>query len=100
MSELSGSMVRIEKMTDPDVKITMQPVDVHVGAMKNFQNIWIIHDGVELMELFPEWKDVDDVVFASGWNLHETCHAVIAFVAMLKINSNLVLSCQLRNKIC
>ena len=65
-------MVGVEEIDYVQPEVLLQPHNVTLRTMEHLDNIGIRENGVQILQLLPEDKGVDDVVLGTRADLHET----------------------------
>ena len=83
-------VMSVKQVYNVNAEITLQPKDVIVSTVKDFDNIWIIKDASEcITEVNFQSYCVHDVITLPCGYLHERCDALKSPIAMvLQVNCN------------
>lgn len=79
----STGLSSVEHVNDVDAKVALQPLNVQVGAMEDFDDIGIGEEQIEFVNVIAQRERVDDVVLGARRQLDQTRDAEISPVRVM-----------------
>lgn len=86
ITEYPWGFISIKEIGNIDIKIPLQPLNIHLRTMHDLDNSLVLDDLAQQGDIFPDREHINNIILPSRTNLNQTSQSLITFVTVLKIN--------------